>query len=83
MRGIGKARFTAAALAMAVSFVGCVSSGIESYEDFRGAVESDATCRQLIDIRDDFTGSRADEDRIADDVAALGCETKESSRNDR
>ena len=83
MRGKVGARLAAAAFVVTLSFTGCVSSGIDDYEDFRGAVESDATCRQLIDIRDDFAGSQADKERIADDVAELGCATKESTRNDR
>ena len=69
-------------LIASVLFAGCVGSGVGNYEEFKGAVDSEASCRQLIGIRDNFDGTAADKDRIERDLRALGCTSKDSERND-
>ena len=66
---------------VAVLGVGCVSSGVDFYEEFEGAVEAGAPCDELFDIRDGFDAGR-DRDRIDADLESIGCETRDSSRND-
>jgi hypothetical protein len=69
-----------AALSLAIG--GCVSTGVDSYEEFRGAVDSGATCEQLIDIQTNFDG-KLDEARIAEDLEEIGCDTPDSTRTDQ
>lgn len=73
----------AASLVAVFLLVGCVSSGVDTYREFEGAVEAEASCRQLIAIRDNFGGSDADRDRIDRDLGELGCATRDSQRNDQ
>jgi hypothetical protein len=59
---------------------GC-SIGVQSYDEFRSAVESGATCAQLWDIEKNFEAT-ADEKRVMADLKEIGCETARSVRED-
>jgi hypothetical protein len=59
----------------------CVQTGVETYEEFRSAVDSGASCEQLIDIQKNFDGT-ADESRVAADLAEIGCDAADSTRTD-
>jgi hypothetical protein len=56
------------------------SIGVHNYREFRGAVDSGATCSQLWDIEKNFEGT-ADEERIVSDLKELGCYTASSVRH--
>jgi hypothetical protein len=71
-----------AVMALAIAVGGCVSFGVDSYEEFRSAVDSGATCEQLIDMQDNFAGT-PDEARVADDLKDIGCDAPGSSRSDQ
>jgi hypothetical protein len=71
----------AAVVVLAIAVGGCVSTGVDSYEEFRSAVDSGATCEQLIDIQDNFDGA-PDEARVAEDLEEIGCDTPDSTRSD-
>ncbi len=74
----------AAALILAVLtlvLVAC-APGVQSYEDFRSAVDRGATCEQLIDINEDTLLGAADEKRVARDLREIGCFTRSSTRTD-
>jgi hypothetical protein len=73
------ARFIAAAIVL--SSAACVQAGVDTYDEFRSAVDSGATCRQLIDIQQNFVGT-PDEDRIATDLEEIGCRSPDSVRTD-
>jgi hypothetical protein len=53
----------AALLTAAVVIAGCSMIGVHTYEEFRSAVDSGATCSQLWDIEQNFEGT-ADEERV-------------------
>jgi hypothetical protein len=72
----------AAVVALSVGIGGCVSTGVDSYDEFRSAVDSGATCEQLIDIQDNFDGT-PDEAQIADNLEEIGCDTPDSTRTDQ
>jgi hypothetical protein len=59
---------------------GC-SIGVQSYDEFRSAVESGATCAQLWDIEKNFEAT-ADEKRVMADLKEIGCDTARSVRKD-
>ena len=71
----------AVALVVAALFTGCVESGVDNYDEFRSAVDSGASCEQLIDIHRNLEGSdlRA---RATEDLEELGCDSPSSTRND-
>lgn len=71
-----------AAVALAITIGGCVSFGVDSYEEFRSAVDSGASCEQLIDMQDNFAGT-PDEARVAEDLKDIGCDTPGSTRSDQ
>jgi hypothetical protein len=71
-----------AAIVLSVGIGGCVSTGVDSYDEFRSAVDSGATCEQLIDIQDNFD-STPDETRVAEDLEEIGCDTPDSTRSDQ
>jgi hypothetical protein len=71
-----------AVVVLALAIGGCVSFGVDSYEEFRSAVDSGATCEQLIDMQDNFAGT-PDETRVAEDLKDIGCDTPASTRSDR
>jgi hypothetical protein len=66
---------------LATAIAGCVSTGVDSYEEFRSAVDSGATCEQLIDMQDNFEGT-PDEARVAEDLEEIGCDAPDSTRSD-
>jgi hypothetical protein len=70
-----------AVVVLSVGIGGCVSTGVDSYEEFRSAVDSGATCEQLIDIQDNFEGT-TDEDRVAKDLEEIGCDAPDSTRRE-
>jgi hypothetical protein len=64
----------------ALLLIGCVSFGVDSYEEFRGAVKSGASCRELFDIKSNFNGSI--DRRIERDLDEIGCDSPRSTRTD-
>jgi ABC-type sugar transport system substrate-binding protein len=58
-------------LALALSLSACVSSGVDDYEGFRSALEKDAPCSELIDMRDGLAGT--DRDKATADLEEIGC----------
>lgn len=58
------------------------SLGVRSYEQFRGAVNSGASCAQLIDIKEDNFEGTSNEARIENDLREIGCVSRRSSRTD-
>jgi hypothetical protein len=78
----GKWRWIApgiAALVTAILLIAGCSVGVRTYEEFRSAVDSGATCSQLWDIEQNFAGT-ADEERIVSDLRELGCHAAWSVR---
>ena len=59
---------------------GC-SIGVQSYDEFRSAVDSGATCSQLWDIEKNFETTE-DEERVVSDLKEIGCDTARSIRDD-
>ena len=72
-------RLSLGAIGAAIGLSSCVSFGVDSYEEFRSAVRSRATCEQLLEMKDNFDAT-PDEDRVADDLKEIGCETRDSKR---
>lgn len=70
----------AAVMALAV---GCVSTGIDSYKDFRSAVDSGATCAQLIDMRTNFNDRPKVQDKVDADLEEIGCTNADAERTDQ
>lgn len=71
------------AAALALPFTAsCVGVGVDSYSEFRQAVESGATCEQLIDISHNFDDRPAVSERVAEDLEEIGCLDATSKRND-
>lgn len=58
-------------VALALSLSACVSSGVDDYEGFHSALEKDAPCSELIDMRDGLEGT--DRDKATADLEELGC----------
>jgi hypothetical protein len=79
--GRGRVRIWLAGSVAAVALLSSCSIGVKSYEEFRSAVKSGASCSQLWDIKRNFDGT-ADERRIEIDLREIGCRTARSSRND-
>ncbi len=75
-------RAAAVFLAALTLFLAACSIGVQGYRDFRSAVDSGATCAQLIDINEDNFVGTADEDRVERDLRELGCVTRSSTRTD-
>ena len=71
----------AVALAVAALFTGCVQTGVDTYDEFRSAVDSGASCEQLIDIRRSLDDS-AVRNRADEDLKELGCDSPGSTRSD-
>jgi hypothetical protein len=80
-----KPAFRSAALAIVATALllpsGCVSLGADSYEEFRGAVNAGAPCRELLDIRGNIE-SAAERERADDDLQEIGCDSADSERDD-
>ena len=71
----------AVALAVAALFTGCVSFGVDTYDEFRSAVDSGATCEQLIDIQRSLEEPEL-QARTDEDLKEVGCDSAESIRAD-
>lgn len=67
---------------VAVLFGGCVGTGVDTYSEFRSALESGAPCSELFDQRSNFKEPR-DVNRIDADLKRIGCESASSERTDR
>ncbi len=61
--------------------VGCVSTGVHNYEQFRGAVDAGAKCSELYDIKSGFERAE-DRARLQRDLDEIGCESRNSARTD-
>ncbi|HYP24329.1 MAG TPA: hypothetical protein VEV43_12210 [Actinomycetota bacterium] len=70
------------AAALVLATTSCVSTGVDSYADFRGAVDSGATCEQLFDMRSNFDDRPSVQDEVDSDLAEIGCEDADSERTD-
>lgn len=77
----GVAATMVAAIVTVVLLVGCVSTGVDNYRQFRGAVKAGATCTQLYDIKSNFERS-SDRAGIQQDLDEIGCESPSSTRTD-
>jgi hypothetical protein len=74
---------TVAALAATAVFLGaCVGTGVDTYEEFESAIEGGAPCNQLFDMRENFDKAK-DLERIDADLDRLGCDDRNSDRNDQ
>ena len=73
-----------AALAMAAALVttACPGNIHHSYSGFRSALDRGASCTELFDQRDRFSGTH-DLTRIDADLARIGCASRDSARSDR
>ena len=73
----------AGAAAFAVLAIGgaCVDSGVDSYDEFRSALEKGASCSELFDQRAKL-GGKVDRDWIDRDLREIGCDDRDSDRND-
>jgi hypothetical protein len=71
MRLKHKSKRGLAVVALALSLSACVSTGVDDYEGFRSALEKDAPCSELIDMRDGLSG--ADRDKATADLEEIGC----------
>ncbi len=60
---------------------GCVGFGVDSYEEFRGAVEGGASCDELFDIREGLPTS-VDRGNVDADLREIGCVSRGSQRTD-
>jgi hypothetical protein len=60
-----------AAVVLALGLAACVSTGVDTYEEFRSALESGASCSELIDQRDGLSG--ADREKATADLEEMGC----------
>lgn len=82
MRNARRIRLAIAASSVAVLGGACVGVGVDDYEEFEAAVESGASCDQLIDIAQGFDEGETDRDRIDRDLRAIGCVDRSSERTD-
>jgi hypothetical protein len=70
-----------AIIAILLTFGAC-SSGGDTYEEFRSALDSGAPCAELFSQRENFDRAR-DLERIDADLESIGCESPDSDRTDR
>ena len=76
------AKTSVAALGAGALLLGaCVGTGVDTYDEFRSAIEGGADCSQLFEMRENFD-SADDLERIDADLDELGCEGPDSTRND-
>lgn len=80
MRFKHKSKHGLAVVALALSLSACVSIGVDDYEGFRSALEKDAPCSELIDMRDGLSG--ADRDKATADLEEIGCVEKAQGDED-
>lgn len=57
--------------ALALGLSACVSAGVDTYEEFRSALERGASCGELIDQRDGLSG--VDRRQATQDLEDEGC----------
>jgi hypothetical protein len=76
-------RATVAGFVLALTATSCVGIGVDSYEEFRSAVDSGATCAQLIDMRTNFDERPSVQERIDSDLEEIGCKSTSSERTDQ
>ncbi|MGH2805771.1 MAG: hypothetical protein ACRDKT_00700 [Actinomycetota bacterium] len=60
----------------------CVGSGVDTYDEFEGAIDGGAPCNQLFEMRENFDDA-ADLERIDADLDRIGCNGRSSERTDR
>ena len=68
--------------AVALATTACPGNIAHSYKSFTSALEKGASCAELFDQRQRFTGAE-DLAKIDADLARIGCVTRESVRTDR
>ena len=68
--------------AVALATAACPGNITHSYKGFTSALEKGASCAELFDQRQRFTGAE-DLAKIDADLARIGCVTRESARTDR
>ena len=76
-------RAKVAGFLLALTATSCVSTGVDSYEDFRSAVDSGATCAQLIDMQSNFDERPSVQEKIDSDLEEIGCTSASSERTDQ
>lgn len=74
---------TITAIVLTLTTTSCVGTGVDSYEEFRSAVDSGATCSQLIEMRSNFDDRPQMQERIDADLHEIGCTSTSSERTDR
>ena len=77
---VTKASFAAGAAGVLL-LGACVGTGVNTYDEFRSAIEGGADCAQLFEMRGNFESTR-DLERIDADLESLGCEDADSTRSD-
>ena len=73
--------FALALLAIVVAAAGCVGTGVDTFEEFEGSIEGGASCDELFDQRANFEDPKV-LDRIDEAMDEVGCERRDSQRND-
>jgi hypothetical protein len=68
-------------LSVFVVSTACVSTGGDSYEEFRSAVKGKASCGELFEQRSNFE-DRETLDKIDADLEEIGCDSPSSERSD-
>ena len=68
--------------AVALATAACPGNVTHSYKGFTSALEKGASCAELFDQRERFSGA-GDLAKIDADLARIGCATRESVRTDR
>lgn len=81
MERIRKRPVVLVVLVVALFAVGCVGFGVDEYREFKGAVDSGASCEQLFHIAAGFNGETRD--RIDEDLNEIGCTDRNAQRDDR
>ena len=71
-----------AALAIVLGAAACPSSVHQTYKGFESAVDKNATCADLVDMRNRFSDPD-DVSRADAELARIGCVTRDSVRTDR
>jgi hypothetical protein len=68
-------------LSIFVVSTACMSTGGDSYEEFRSAVRGNASCGELFEQRSNFE-DRETLDKIDADLEEIGCDSPSSERSD-
>lgn len=61
--------------------LGIACTGVDSYDDFRGAVDAGAPCEELFDQRTNFD-DEATLEKIDRDLDEIGCDSPQANRTD-